>query len=79
MNSMEKKTRSFLQLMFKNSIFGYRKPGIYYTFVEGLYGRIVHGEGGDVRVEGDGHHAANNHPFPSVFLYQIVKKIVEQV
>jgi len=35
--------------------------------VEGLYGRIVHGEGGDVRVEGDGHHAANNHPFPSVF------------
>jgi hypothetical protein len=35
--------------------------------MEGLYGRIVHGEGGDVRVEGDGHHAANNHPFPSVF------------
>ncbi len=64
---MEKKTRSFMQLMFKNSICGNIKPGLYYTFVEGLYGRIVHGEGGDVRVEGDGHHAANNSPFPSVF------------
>jgi hypothetical protein len=47
--------------------------------MEGLYGRIVHGEGGDVRVEGDGHHAANNSPFPSVFLYQMFKKIVPNV
>jgi hypothetical protein len=51
--------------MSKNSVCGNIKP--YYTFVEGLYGRIVHGEGGDVRVEGDGHHAANNHPFPLCF------------
>jgi hypothetical protein len=67
--------------MFKNAISGYRKPGLLYTFtfMEGLYGRIVHGEGGDVRVEGDGHHAANNSPFPSVFLYQMVKKIVPKV
>ncbi len=53
--------------MSKNSVCGNIKPGLYYTFMEGLYGRIVHGEGGDVRVEGDGHHAAHNHPFPSVF------------